>query len=74
VNEIDLCSEDLVRLRETLLDHPGPCAVWLHVLQSGKGETVIELSEQVRVNPNRDFEDAVAGRFGDRVRFHAAQS
>lgn len=74
VSEADLGSDELVQLRDTLRNYPGPCGVCLHILTSGKGETVIELSDQVRVSSSRDFEDAVIGRFGHRVRFHAAQS
>jgi len=73
VNDSDLCSDDLVQLRDTLLDYPGPCSVCLHIFTSGKGETVIELSDQVRVASNRDFAEAVLGRFGNRVRLNAVQ-
>ncbi len=73
VSEADICSEDLIQLRDTLLDYPGPCTVYLHFLGSGKGETVIELPDQVRVASSREMEAAVEMLFGDRVSFHSAQ-
>src|SRR5262249_3036733 len=41
VRESEVSSDELMQLRETLLEHRGPCAVVLHLFDSGKDETVI---------------------------------
>ena len=74
VREAEVSSDELVQLRETLLEHHGPCAVVLHLFASGKGETVIELPDQMRVASTPEFEATVQRLFGSRVSFHSLES
>ncbi len=64
-------SDELIRLRDTLLDYPGRHTVFLHLRAPANGETVIELPEQVRIAPSAELEDMVGKLFGPRVSFHA---
>jgi hypothetical protein len=66
--------DELVQLRETLLEHQGPCVVSLHLFAPGKGETVIELPDQVRVASTPELEATVQRLFGSRVSFHSLES
>jgi DNA polymerase-3 subunit alpha len=72
LRESEVSADELVRLRDTLLDYPGPATVFLHMLADG--ETVIELPEQVRIASSPELEDSVAKLFGPRVRFHPLDS
>jgi DNA polymerase III subunit alpha len=74
VRESEVSSEELVQLRETLLGHPGPCTVILHLVALGQHETTIELPRQVRVHSTPELELTVERLFGQRVRFHSAES
>jgi DNA polymerase III subunit alpha len=74
VRESEVSSEELVQLRETLLEHRGPCVVVLHLFATGKGETVIELPDQIRVASTPEFEATVQRLFGSRVSFHSLES
>jgi hypothetical protein len=67
-------ADELVRLRDTLLDHPGRATVFLHLLGAGQNETVIELPDQVRIASTPELEAAVARLFGPRVSFHSLDS
>ncbi len=74
VRESDVCAEELVRLRDTLLDYPGRSVVFLHLLGAGQGETVIELPDQVRIASSPELEATVEQLFGARVTFHSLDS
>lgn len=74
VRESEVSSDELMQLRETLLEHRGPCAVVLHLFDSGKDETVIELPDQIRVASTPEFEATVQRLFGSRVSFHSLES
>ncbi|HEX7229218.1 MAG TPA: DNA polymerase III subunit alpha [Candidatus Binatia bacterium] len=74
IREAEVSADELVRLRDTLLDHPGQATVYLHMLTSPTGETVIELPEQVRINSSPELEQTVERLFGPRVAFHALNS
>ena len=74
VRESEVSFDELAQLRDTLLDYPGPCAVFLHLLASAKNETIIELPDQVRVASTPELESAVEQRFGARIAFHALES
>lgn len=63
----EVTSEELRQLYDTLLAHPGPCPVYLHLLMPEEGETVIELPDHLRVASGRALWEAVEGLFGDRV-------
>jgi len=62
-----LTRESLVALRQTLEKHKGQCRVTLHLNVPGKGEAVLALPEQYRVEPSPDFTEAVNGLFGHSV-------
>ena len=72
VREHDVSADELVRLRDTLLDYPGRATVFLHML--GVGETVIELPDQVRVSATPELAAVVERLFGPRVSFQALNS
>jgi DNA polymerase III subunit alpha len=74
VRESQVSSEELLQLRETLLEYPGPCTVFLHLIALGEHETVIELPSQVRVASTPELEATVERLFGSRVNFHPLQS
>jgi len=74
LREAEVSADELVRLRDTLLDYPGRATVFLHMLASANGETVIELPEQVRIASSPELQDTVAKLFGPRVSFHSLNS
>jgi DNA polymerase-3 subunit alpha len=74
VRESDVSPEELVRLRDTLLDYPGRSIVFLHMLGASQGETVIELPDQVRIASSPELEATVEQLFGTRVSFHSLDS
>ena len=74
LREAEVSADELVRLRDTLLDYPGPATVFLHMLATANDETVIELPEQVRIASSPELEDLVVKLFGPRVSFHALNS
>ncbi|MGH7827550.1 MAG: DNA polymerase III subunit alpha [Candidatus Binatia bacterium] len=74
VREAELSNEELVQLRETLLEHPGPSTVFLHFVSPARSETVLELPHQVRVASSPELVETVKRLFGMRVTFHSAQS
>jgi DNA polymerase III subunit alpha len=74
VRESEVSADELVRLRDTLLDYPGPATVYLHMLASANGETIIELPEQVRITSCPALADTVERLFGSRVSFHFLDS
>lgn len=74
IREAEISADELVRLRDTLLDYPGQATVFLHMLTSTSSETVIELPEQVRIASSPELEQTVERLFGERVAFHALNS
>ena len=74
VRESEVSSDELAELRDTLLDYPGPCVVFLHVLAATKSETIIELPDQVRVASTPELAAIVEQRFGARIAFHSLES
>jgi DNA polymerase-3 subunit alpha len=72
LRETEVCPDDLVRLRDTLLNYPGPCAVFLHLIAASQSEVVIELPDQVRVAPTSELEHSLLQLFGGKVSFQAA--
>ena len=74
VREDEVSPDELVRLRDTLLDYPGRHTVFLHLRAPANGETVIELPDQVRIAPSPELEDIVGRLFGPRVSFHSLNS
>ena len=74
VRENEVSADELIRLRDTLLDYPGRHTVFLHLRAPANGETVIELPEQVRIAPSPELEDMVGRIFGQRISFHSLSS
>jgi DNA polymerase III subunit alpha len=69
--ESEISADELVRLRDTLLEYPGPCTVFLHLYAANLSETVIELPNQVRVAATPELEASVEKLFGARVTLHS---
>jgi DNA polymerase III subunit alpha len=69
--ESEISRDELVRLRDMLLEYPGPCTVFLHLHTASRGETVIELPSQVRVAASPELEESVAKFFGARIGFQS---
>ena len=65
--ENEISPDELVRLRDMLLEYPGPCTVFLHLYAASRGETVIELPSQVRVAATPELAQSVEQHFGDRI-------
>ena len=74
VRESEVSADELVRLRDTLLDYPGRSPVFLHLHAGVSRETVIELPDQVRVAFTPELEANVERLFGARVSFHTLLS
>jgi hypothetical protein len=72
--ESEVSSDELVQLRDTLLEYPGRCAVYLHLLSGANDETIIELPEQVGVSSTPELEASVERLFGARVNFRSLDS
>ena len=69
--ESEISADELVRLRDMLLQYPGPCTVFLHLYAGSLSETVIELPNQVHVAATPELEASVEKLFGARVSFHS---
>jgi DNA polymerase-3 subunit alpha len=62
-----LTRDTLVELRQTLTRHPGRCSVSLHLAVPGKGEAVLALPSQYRVEPTAQLTEEVNAIFGHPV-------
>jgi DNA polymerase-3 subunit alpha len=71
LRENEVSADDLVRLRDTLLNYPGPCTVFVHLVDGSRGETIIELPDQVRVASTPELEQSLVKILGARVSFHS---
>jgi DNA polymerase-3 subunit alpha len=65
--ENEISPDELVRLRDMLLEYPGPCTVFLHLYAASRSETVIELPSQVRVAMTPELAQSVEKQFGARI-------
>jgi DNA polymerase-3 subunit alpha len=74
LQEAEVSNDELIQLRETLLDYPGPCTVFLHFLSPGRNETVVELPHQVRVASSPELMETIERLFGMRVSSRSAES
>jgi len=74
IRESQVSADELLQLRETLLEYRGPCVVFLHLCGAVSGETVIELPDQVRVASTPELEATLQRLFGSRVSFHSLES
>src|SRR5919197_2342554 len=66
VRESEVSPDELIQLRETLLEYPGSCTVFLHLIAQSENETIIELPNQVRVTSTPELEATVEKLFGRR--------
>jgi DNA polymerase III subunit alpha len=69
--EHEISTEELVRLREVLLEFPGNSTVFLHFYTTGQCETVVELPSQIRVAATAELQEMVVKLFGSRLSFHS---
>ena len=69
--ESEFSADELVQLRDMLLEFPGTCTVFLHLYAASRSETVIELPSQVRVAATPELEASVERHFGARLSFHS---
>ncbi|HET9297719.1 MAG TPA: hypothetical protein VFP18_12585, partial [Candidatus Binatia bacterium] len=67
-------AQELVQLREALLNCPGSSMVILHLLAQGVSETVIELPDQIRVASGPELVVLVSKLFGPRISFRSLES
>ncbi|HJU61703.1 MAG TPA: OB-fold nucleic acid binding domain-containing protein, partial [Candidatus Binatia bacterium] len=74
VRESEVSADELLQLRETLLEYRGDCVVFLHLCSADEGETVIELPDQVRIASTPELEAKLQRLFGSRVSFHSLES
>jgi DNA polymerase-3 subunit alpha len=51
--------EDLLPLRDELMENPGPCQVFIHVPEPGKRETVIRTASQISADAGKASLDAL---------------
>ncbi len=56
--------DGLTRLRHLLMNHPGDCKTFLHLLVESQGEAVIALNSKLQVNPTRAFFEEMDQYFG----------
>lgn len=74
VRESEISAQELVQLREALLNCPGSSMVILHLLAQGVSETVIELPDQIRVASGPELVVLVSKLFGPRISFRSLES
>jgi DNA polymerase III subunit alpha len=74
VRESEISAQELVQLREALLNCPGSSTVILHLLAEGVSETVIELPDQIRVASGPELGAIVSKLFGPRISFRSLES
>jgi DNA polymerase-3 subunit alpha len=74
VRESEISAQELVQLREALLNCPGSSTVVLHLVAEDPNETVIELPDQIRVAPGPELGAIVSKLFGPRVSFRSLAS
>jgi hypothetical protein len=73
LRESEISAEEMVQLRDTLLNCPGSCTVILHLVAEGNSETMIELPDQIRVASGPELVDIVSKLFGSRVTFDSLE-
>jgi DNA polymerase-3 subunit alpha len=74
VRESEISAQELIQLREALLNCPGSSTVILHLLAEGVSETVIELPDQIRVASGPELGAIVSKLFGPRISFRSLES
>jgi hypothetical protein len=74
VREAEISPQELVQLREALLNCPGSSIVIFHLLAEGGRETLIELPDQIRVASGPELGALVSKLFGPRISFRSLES
>jgi DNA polymerase-3 subunit alpha len=64
----EMSAEQLGYLKRAILDHPGPCRAFLHLLAPGQRETVLSLGDAFKVNPTPHFANELRSIFGRALR------
>jgi hypothetical protein len=67
MNVSDLTPEELAKLHDTLLQHPGSCSVLLHLVTPDEKETIMELPSRFSVKPGSSLLEAMEKTFGRRI-------
>ncbi len=60
---------ELNRLHDIFQNHRGACTVYLHLSNANRGETVIELPENLRIEPSEELLETVDRSFGKRITY-----
>jgi len=63
----DATRERLEELRDILLDYRGPCPAYLHLVETSRRETILEMSQDFSVRPCSELAEKVDGLFGGTV-------
>jgi DNA polymerase III subunit alpha len=74
VRESEISPQELVQLRDALLNCPGSSTVILHLVAEGTRETAIELPDQIRVASGPELVALVSELFGPRISFGSLES
>ncbi len=64
----EMSCEQLRDLKRAILDHPGQCRAFLHLLAPGQRETVLSLGDGFKVNPTPRFANELRSIFGRALR------
>jgi DNA polymerase-3 subunit alpha len=64
----EMSAEQLRDLKRAILDHPGQCRTFLHLLAPGQRETVLSLGDAFKVNPTPHFANELRSIFGRALR------
>jgi DNA polymerase-3 subunit alpha len=65
LNLSDIDTHHLQQLKQTLLNYPGECQTFLHLIGPRKSETILSLGNEFKVNPTPQLMDELKTIFGD---------
>jgi DNA polymerase-3 subunit alpha len=65
LNLSDIDTHHLQQLKQTLLNYPGECQTFLHLIGPRKSETILSLGSEFKVNPTPQLMDELKTIFGD---------
>jgi DNA polymerase-3 subunit alpha len=74
LNSRDVSPQDLSRLYETFMRHPGRSLVTLHLAGTDGRETVIDLPIHIRIDSTPELLESVGQLFGERITFELRAS
>jgi len=61
----DIDTHHLQQLKQTLLNYPGKCQTFLHLIGPRQSETIVSLGSEFNVNPTPQLMDELKNIFGD---------